>query len=333
MLLAVMVLLVCINWIVAADDQCISYEFESSFFPGISCEDVYNKNPQTHDKSGYYWITDGPRNVYCGMNYTGLSCQDIYSNNPETGNKNGYYPINNNQWTFCNMTAIAAGYFTFACAGIGGEWKRIASFDISAGDDCPTGWSKSSHNGVSFCRSPSDNAGCYSTTFSTDISYTRVCGKARGYQLSSTDGFVRYNNVDRNNIDVAYVDGLSITHGTPRKHIWTYAVGISDGQSYDGNCPCAAYPGEDPEPSFVGSNHYCDAGVVGSYSGGYYFSNPLWDGSGCSSGSTCCSNNNLPWFQYQLRQMTQDDIEVRICRDEEFSNEGILIDILELYIQ
>ena len=322
-----MVLVVCINWIVVADDQCISYEFESSFFPGISCEDVYNKNPQTHDKSGYYWITDGPSNVYCGMNYTGLSCEDIYNNNPETGNKNGYYPINNNQWTFCNMTAIAAGYFTFSCAGVGGEWKRIASFDISAGDDCPTGWSKSSHNGVSFCRSPSDNAGCYSTTFSTEISYTRVCGKTRGYQLSSPDGSHNINNINEN-----YVDGLSITHGTPRQHIWTYIVGHTD-SGFGGNCPCAPNPGANP-PSFVGSNYYCESGAGNDFNyGTYYFSDPLWDGSGCTSSNTCCSNNNLPWFQYQLSQMTQDDIEVRICRNEPFNNEGILIDVLELYVQ
>ena len=149
------------------------------------------------------------------MNYTGLSCEDIYNNNHETSNKNGYYPINNNQWTFYNMITIAADYFTFSCAGVGGEWRRIASIDISAGDECPTGWSKSSHNGVSFCRSPSDNAGCYSTTFSANgMSYTRVCGKARGYQQSSTDGFARYGNADPNNINGPYVDGLSITHGS-----------------------------------------------------------------------------------------------------------------------
>ena len=164
MLLSVVtVLVVCINRIVVADDQCVSYEFESPFFPGISCEDIY-KNPQSHNASGYYWILDGPKYVYCGMNYTGLSCEHIYHNNRETGNKNGYYPINNNQWTFFDMTAIAADYFT--CAGVGGEWRRIASIDISAGDECPTGWNKSPHSNISFCRSPSDNAGCYSTNFS-----------------------------------------------------------------------------------------------------------------------------------------------------------------------
>ena len=28
-------------------------------------------------------ITDGPRRVYCGINYTGSSCEDIYNGNPE----------------------------------------------------------------------------------------------------------------------------------------------------------------------------------------------------------------------------------------------------------
>ena len=333
MLLAVVtVLVVCINRFMLANDQCISYEFEPPFFTGTSCEDIHNKNPQTHNKSGYYWITDGLRNVYCGMNYAGLSCEDVYNSNPETSNKDGYYPINNNdQWTFCNMTAITAGYVNFSCAGVGGEWRRIASFDISAGDECPTGWRKHSHSGVSFCRVPSDNGGCSSTFFSTNgMSYTRVCGRARGYQLSTTDGFVRYNNVDGNDINAAYVDGLSITRGTPRQHIWTYVAGLTDLS----NCPCAPNSGFSIPPSFVGSNYYCEAGAGDSYSSGtYYFSNPLWDGSGCSSVNPCCSNTNLPWFQYQLSEVTQDDIEVRICQDEAFSNEGVLIDILELYIQ
>ena len=335
MLLSVVTaLVVCINRIVVADDPCVSYEFESPFFPGRSCEDIYKKNPQARNASGYYWILDGPTNVYCGMNYTGQSCEHIYNNNRETGNKNGYYPINNDQWTFCNMTAIAAGLITFSCAGVGGEWKRIASIDISAGDECPTGWSKSSHSGVSFCRSPSNIAGCYSTIFSANkIRYKRVCGRARGYQMSSTDGFLRYGGIDPNDINGPYVDGLSITHGTPRQHIWTYAVGQSDQGGIIQSCPCAENPGMKP-PSFVSSNYYCESGAGDSFSfHTYYVSDPLWDGSGCSSGNNCCSNINLPWFQYQLSGMTQDDIEVRICQDQHFPDEGILIDILELYIQ
>ena len=53
--------------LVIATDQCTEYQFKSPFFPGVSCEDIYNKNPESHDRSGYYWITDGPSRVYCGM--------------------------------------------------------------------------------------------------------------------------------------------------------------------------------------------------------------------------------------------------------------------------
>ena len=68
--------------VVAQDDQqCSEYQFDNPFFPGNSCEDIYNKNPQTHHISGYYWITDGPSRVYCGMGYSGLSCEDVYINN------------------------------------------------------------------------------------------------------------------------------------------------------------------------------------------------------------------------------------------------------------
>ena len=100
------------------------------------------------------------------MSYTSLSCEHIYHNYRETGNKNGYYPIKNKQWTFCTMSAIAAGLFNISCAGVGGEWKRIAKFNITAGDKCPNGWRNSSYCDVSYCRSPNDNQGCYPTTFS-----------------------------------------------------------------------------------------------------------------------------------------------------------------------
>ena len=93
--------------------QCTVYHFKS---PGESCEDIYNKNPQSHDTSGYYWILDGPRIVYCGMNYTGSSCEDIYNNNPETADKSGYYRMNNNQWTYCKVHAY--NYTGSSCENI-----------------------------------------------------------------------------------------------------------------------------------------------------------------------------------------------------------------------
>jgi len=325
-----------IKSVVAQDDQqCSEYQFDTPFFPGSSCEDIYNKNPQSRNMPGYYWILDGPSRVYCGMNYTGSSCEDIYSNNIAIRNKSGYYRINSNEWVYCNMTAIALifsrGDLISSCVGVGGVWKRIASFDIAAGDDCPSSWVKSSYNGVSFCRSPSDNAGCYSVIYSTNgTSYHRVCGKASGYQKGSMDGLCTRDN----NLNGVYVHGLSITHGNPRQHIWAYAVGISDSGNYScANCPCAAVSIAN-SPNFVGSHYYCESGAGSSYSNDvYYLSNVLWDGAGCSANNTCCSDPNLPWFYRQLGQTTQDHIEVRICTDEGFNNEALLMTELELYIQ
>ena len=156
--------------LVIAADQCTQYHFKSPFFPGKSCEDIYNKNPESHGWSGYYWITDGPSRVYCGMTYTGSSCEDIYNNNPETGDKSGYYRINDSQWTYCNMTEIAVnGDFISACAGMGGGWRRIVNINISAGDDCPGEWRKATQSGVSFCRVASDGSyTCSSANFSTN---------------------------------------------------------------------------------------------------------------------------------------------------------------------
>ena len=90
--------------LVMATEQCNKYQFKSPFYPGESCEDIHNMNIESHDKSGYYWILDGPKKVYCGMTYTGSSCEDIYNNNPETGDKLGYYRINDTQWVYCIPT-------------------------------------------------------------------------------------------------------------------------------------------------------------------------------------------------------------------------------------
>ena len=129
--------------------------------------------------------------------------------------------------------------------------------------------------------------------------------------------------------------GLSITHSSTCQHIWTYAAGLTDSGNHSCcDCPCAAIPGPAP-PSFVGNNYYCESGAGNTFDlSTHYFLDPLWDGTGCSSGNTCCSNTNQPWFYHQLSEMTQDDIEVRICMVGNYvSNEATIVDLLELYIQ
>ena len=307
----------------------------------MSCEDIYNKNPESHDRSGYYWITDDPSRVYCGMTYTGSSCEDIYNNNPETVDKSGYYHINNNQWTYCNMIAmaIANGDIICRCAGVGGGWKRIVNINISAGDDCTGEWKKATQSGVSFCRVASDDTfTCSSANFSTNgISYQRVCGRARGYQKGDTGAFYgsHAQTVYNRTIDQDYVSGLSITYSSnPRQHIWTFASGRGERlpSNDQWNCPCSVNGGYSPS-SFVGSNYYCESGsrYYSTFPHYYYFNDTLWDGAGCID--NCCDDTTQPWLYRQLNQITQDDIEARICAIGYFMWRSTLIDQLELYIQ
>ena len=55
-----------------------------------------------------------------------------------------------------------------------------------------------------------------------------------------------------------------------------------------------------------------------------YIDDPLWDGRGCILSNPCCSFNNPPWFYKQLPQPTTDDLEMRVCRDEDVGNEDIV---------
>jgi len=325
------------NKLVVPEQQCEEYHFKTPFYPGKSCEKIYTNNPESHNMPGYYWITDGPTKVYCGMNYTGSSCLNIYNGNPETANKPGYYRINNNQWTYCNMTAISintAGDLISTCAGVGGGWRKIVNINISAGDNCPNGWRKDTYSGVSFCRVVSDDRHtCSSANFSTDgISYQRVCGRARGYQKGYSVGFYSYHYHGQS-IDGYYADGLLITYDRFRQHIWTYTLGRLDNRiDTCCNCPCAVGGGSAPPP-FVGTNYYCESGAANIYNTTtYYFNDPLWDRSGCIT-SNCCATPTQPWFYRELSGATTSDLQARICSYYRFDAGSPLIKQFELYIQ
>ena len=312
--------------LVTAADQCTETQFATPFFPGESCEDIYNKNPQSHNSPGYYWILNGPSRVFCAMNYTGSSCKDIYNNYPEIRTKSGYYHIGETHWAYCNMTAIEiAKNIISACGVVREGWRRIADIDISAGDNCPSGWTKDTVSGYSFCRRSLDGSGCSSTQFSTNgVSYQKVCGKARGYQKGHPNNIISSYAIDNH-----YVDGLFITYGSPRQHIWTYATGAYDNGGI--NCPCDGTGGT--TPSFVGSNYYCESGRgnIDDHAA-YHFDDPLWDRSGCIH-SNCGSVPNQPWFYRQLNEIISANIEVRLCVTRSFSAGFTMIDQLEIYIQ
>ena len=97
------------------------------------------------------------------------------------------------------------------------------------------------------------------------------------------------------------------------------------------NCPCTTGRAHSPS-SFDGNNYYCESATwYMSNPATYYFNDTLWDGAGCID--NCCNGTTQPWFYHQLNQITQDDIEARICSLGPFSDRATLIDQLELFIQ
>ena len=69
--------------------------------------------------------------------------------------------------------------------------------------------------------------------------YQHICGIVKAYQYYSTDGFERGPRLPSyNTIDTAYVDGVSVTHGSPRRHVWSYAAAPSEQLYAEYRCPC-----------------------------------------------------------------------------------------------
>ena len=50
------------------------------------------------------------------------------------------------------MKEIAAGSTYDLISSCAGKWRKIASYNITAGDDCPIGWMNATVSGVSFCQ-------------------------------------------------------------------------------------------------------------------------------------------------------------------------------------
>ena len=222
-----------------------------------------------------------------------------------------------------------------------GVWYRVAYLDMrDPSQECPSNWIEIS-TPVRTCGRPvSAGASCPAEHFSSAGSrYNRVCGRVIGYQDGSTDAFVAVLNTRLNSIDTSYTDGLVVTHGMPRTHIWTFAAGATEASimDYTTNCPCAnpAATNRVFPPSFVNDNYFCESGNPGEGLGArtqFFANDSLWDGRQCEG--ECCSNGKSPpWFSVNLTNPTTDDIEVRICGNEGTDNEDTPIQLLEIYIQ
>ena len=222
---------------------------------------------------------------------------------------------------------------TFKCGGTGG-WRRVAYLNMTDPNTyCPSGWQLTSHSKRT-CGRVSGGYGlsCDSVFFPVSGGdYSSVCGSIIAYQYGQIDGFELYHDGRATTIEQPYVCGVSLTHGSPRQHIWTFAAGSSEAQpTWEDACPCDASISI-TIPPFVGEDYFCESGdLSGSPVGNFYLDDPLWDGEGCSSNSSCCSFNKPPYFTQQLPSPTSDPIEARLCR---LGLDDSPVEFMELYVK
>ena len=218
---------------------------------------------------------------------------------------------------------------TFSCGGSTG-WRRVAYLNMSdPSQQCPSVWQEitTPHR---VCGRRSNIANCEGLNYTTgSVQYDQVCGRIIGYQVGALESFPGSGS---QSINTYYVDGVSVTYGYPRQHIWSFACGVDETNRYSQNCPCVT-GSTVTVPSFVGQNYFCESGLT-RWNGNFIFhsnGDPLWDGQGCGPNSSCCTLNSPPWFSVTLPSPTTDNIEVRLCTDE--AAEQTPIQLMELYVK
>ena len=271
------------------------------------------------------------------------SCQEI--KNKEPNSPSSVYALATNgsnihlTYVYCHMGELR---------GSGGGWTRLAYLDMTdATVNCPSGFRLYQSGGVRACgRTTSSGGSCTSVQFpSNGIRYSEVSGRVVGYQYASTDAVdSTIGTGAHNDINSYYVDGVSITCGSPRQHIWTLMAGLHEASYYhrvnDGryNCPCSQGSTQNSTlQSFIGNDYFCESGnpaTDGTYQSRLYTSDPLWDGKGCGSlEGTCCTAPGLPWFHKKLATTTTDYLELRVCSDQTPNNEDTTISLYEIYVK
>ena len=181
--------------------------------------------------------------------------------------------------------------------------------------------------------------------FPATMNYSIVCGRIYAYQRGLSGAFaysVYYSPIRLGvtaSIESPYVSGLSLTHGLvgQRKHVWTFAGPHDETvRTFDTTCPCTnpAFIWTYQLHSYVGVSYFCNTGAhTGISSDTLYKDNPLWDGEGCGTSSTCCSFNSPPWFCEHLKHHTSDDLELRLCSYWGSYLEDKLISLVEIYVK
>lgn len=271
-------------------------------------------------------VTAALRAKYLGLNSAipASSCAEIFENNPNA--QTGLYFLGSETGTkvFCNFDLTTSSDFDEY------GWERLSYIDMTdATVSCPSPFAEVSvqNSNVRYCRKNFDGYGCTGISFSSVGPINRIYGRIHGIQSGTPD--IEDSHFDRG-LDEPYVDGVSLTYGSPRNHIWSFIGYTSDAFP---NCPCSTDP-QRSTPDYIGENYFCESGTSSETDFSLTFvDDPIWDGLDCAKTQTpgCC--NRGEWFYREFPLPVSNAIELRVCTDSNIADEDIGIQLVELYVQ
>ena len=224
------------------------------------------------------------------------------------------------------------------CGGDDG-WMKVLDVNTSNSNaNCPQGLSLYT-NPFRVCGRPTTSTeydSCDGTIISVgNTSYSKVCGRMKAYHQGR-----QYSFWGRNNIEMSYLDGISLTYGPAgsRQHIWSFVAGLDTAGAGSSYCPINGQG----VPSFITNDYFCDSGAIPGDNSlgptGVYTTRPLWDGvdGGCVGDPNVpprCYVNNPPQFFKTLPTATSSDIELRLCGYDRSTYGDTLVEVMEVYIK
>lgn len=255
----------------------------------------------------------------CRSSCVPKSCQEILLSNPLASTD--YYFISGGPYQPAHRVYCVVDQ---PLCGETGGWMQVAYINMAdSSQKCPTQLveHRRSNTAQRACGKPVSNGHFEITLPSLNVSYTKVCGRVKGYQVGSPDAFSGRG------------DGIYITQGQQKLHLWAYIAGWSETQSSHLSCPCAGIGFSGTVP--IANNYYfcesgSDRGVSPSNNNHVFWDDPLWDGRNCPRGNTCC--NNYGWFARSLTT-SSDNLNLQWQLDERKANEDIYLDLVEIYIK
>ena len=245
------------------NDTLVAFQVEIQHLSQVQNDNIYALQEQDKILLSFIENTAGQYSFYHPVH----SCAALPPSSPS-----GYYWVRvsngSTKRVYCDLTR--------SCGNIAGRWMRVTKLDMTnRNHHCPGNLSEKIYNGSSMrtcVRMTSLSGGYTSVTFSTnnDANYTSVCGRVIAYQYGNTEAFDEYFS-PRHLVDV---DGVILTHGDQRRHIWTFAAARAENaRSSSYSCPCTN-PSLNTSrvPVYVENDYFCDTGNDNESENAHFYS-------------------------------------------------------------